>query len=769
MFRAAAAGPYDEAINKATDENLTSEDWGAIMEVCDRVASDSNGAKEAVQSMIKRLAHRNANVQLYTLEVANALSQNCGKDMHRELSSRAFTDAMLKLANDRNTHSQVKVKILERMKEWSDMFKSDPDLGIMYDAYYRLKQSNPTLQPPTAPQKNTLTQLDRQKEEEELQMALKLSLQEEERKKQYSQPSGSSGAAGPGGSGGGAAGSSQAAPIQPVPSGTTAATVSRVRALFDFVPSEPGELEFKKGDVIAVLESVYKDWWRGSLKGKTGIFPLNYVEKLTDPTPDELQREAQMEAEVFAEIKNVEKLLTLLSTNNTPREEDNEEISKLYHQTLAIRPKLIKLIEKYSQKKDDFTQLNEKFIKARRDYEALLESSMSHPPGPTYHQYAMRPAIPQGYPTPVPGGYGAPPPQQDPQRFYTPAPQEPSQQQYPPTSPSPNFQRPGPGGPPGGNPVPVYFAGAEIPSQPHPLPSQTPQQQPPQQHQQQQPQQQQHQPYAGRPQQDQQQRIPSGGGPGKHQPAPIQTSSSPPPHGGPSGQNQYSYNQGPQSGPMGAARPQSGGYGPQELSTSVYDSPIAQHHQNSAANYSGSVYSPVGGAPTDDPYGSAASPTTANAPAPPAPTMAPPGVPAPLSIGGNNNANSQQGQASQRPGYGQGYTSYHQQQNQQQSHTSPRPYGGGFDPDAQPGRQQAMSPPLGGQGGAYDSRQTLPSRLAGGGGGYNTAEGGAGGGGAPQYKAYVPPGSAPSAPPSGPPGVDDGPSAPSDYYRTAAY
>lgn len=247
--------------------------------------------------------------------------------MHRELSSRAFTDALLKLANDRNTHNQVKAKILERMKEWSDMFKSDPDLGIMYDAYYRLKQSNPTLQPPSAPQKNSLTELDRQKEEEELQMALKLSLQEEERKRKPVE-----GAAGPSTVGGSAAAGGpvqqQAASIQPVPSGTTAATVSRVRALYDFVPSEPGELEFKKGDVIAVLESVYKDWWRGSLKGKTGIFPLNYVEKLTDPTPEELQREAQMEAEVFAEIKNVEKLLTLLSTTNTaPREEDNEEIS----------------------------------------------------------------------------------------------------------------------------------------------------------------------------------------------------------------------------------------------------------------------------------------------------------------------------------------------------------------------------------------------------------------------------------------------------------
>jgi hypothetical protein len=40
------------------------------MEICDRVAGDQNGPKESVQSLIKRLAHRNANVQLYTLEVS---------------------------------------------------------------------------------------------------------------------------------------------------------------------------------------------------------------------------------------------------------------------------------------------------------------------------------------------------------------------------------------------------------------------------------------------------------------------------------------------------------------------------------------------------------------------------------------------------------------------------------------------------------------------------------------------------------------------------
>ena len=154
--------------------------------------------------------------------------------------------------------------------------------------------------------------------------------------------------------GAGASSSSQPAQTQaPAPQGTTAATVSRVRALYDFQPSEPGELQFKKGDIIAVLESVYKDWWKGSLRGQTGIFPLNYVEKLQDPTREELEREAQMEAEVFAQIRNVEKLLALLSTSSQGGGDvrDNEEITELYHSTLAIRPKLIELIGKYSQKK----------------------------------------------------------------------------------------------------------------------------------------------------------------------------------------------------------------------------------------------------------------------------------------------------------------------------------------------------------------------------------------------------------------------------------
>jgi signal transducing adaptor molecule len=120
------------------------------------VSSSDSGAKDVVAAMIKRLAHRNANVQLYTLELANALSQNCGIAMHRELASRSFSDALLRLANDRvsgaimgttpgsahmpqNTHQQVKSKILERMETWSKDFSQNTELGIMEQAYLRLK------------------------------------------------------------------------------------------------------------------------------------------------------------------------------------------------------------------------------------------------------------------------------------------------------------------------------------------------------------------------------------------------------------------------------------------------------------------------------------------------------------------------------------------------------------------------------------------------------------------------------------------------------
>jgi signal transducing adaptor molecule len=63
-------------------------------------------AHNVIAAVLKRLAHRNPNVQLYALSLAEALSKNCGIELHREIASRAFTQGLEKIITDRVRHLQ---------------------------------------------------------------------------------------------------------------------------------------------------------------------------------------------------------------------------------------------------------------------------------------------------------------------------------------------------------------------------------------------------------------------------------------------------------------------------------------------------------------------------------------------------------------------------------------------------------------------------------------------------------------------------------------
>lgn len=70
------------------------------MDVVDKVGSEPTGGKDVVASLIKRLAHRNANVQLYTLEVGSLLRMIYGDGKLTRLSLRTHS---LKTAKRRST------------------------------------------------------------------------------------------------------------------------------------------------------------------------------------------------------------------------------------------------------------------------------------------------------------------------------------------------------------------------------------------------------------------------------------------------------------------------------------------------------------------------------------------------------------------------------------------------------------------------------------------------------------------------------------------
>ncbi|XP_022054177.1 GRB2-related adapter protein 2a isoform X2 [Acanthochromis polyacanthus] len=51
----------------------------------------------------------------------------------------------------------------------------------------------------------------------------------------------------------------------------------QVRALYDFRAEEDDELGFCAGDIIDVFDSSNESWWKGKLRGRTGLFPANYT------------------------------------------------------------------------------------------------------------------------------------------------------------------------------------------------------------------------------------------------------------------------------------------------------------------------------------------------------------------------------------------------------------------------------------------------------------------------------------------------------------
>lgn len=70
-------------------------------------------ARNVIASLLKRLTHRNPNVQLFALAAAEALSKNVGLKVDREIASRAFTQGLEKLVTDR-VRSQLRLPVSPR-------------------------------------------------------------------------------------------------------------------------------------------------------------------------------------------------------------------------------------------------------------------------------------------------------------------------------------------------------------------------------------------------------------------------------------------------------------------------------------------------------------------------------------------------------------------------------------------------------------------------------------------------------------------------------
>ncbi|XP_042325431.1 CD2-associated protein isoform X2 [Sceloporus undulatus] len=72
------------------------------------------------------------------------------------------------------------------------------------------------------------------------------------------------------------------------------------KVLFEYIPQNEDELELKLGDIIDIHEEVEEGWWSGTLNGKSGLFPSNFVKELEIIDDGETQDSLDDAESVFA-------------------------------------------------------------------------------------------------------------------------------------------------------------------------------------------------------------------------------------------------------------------------------------------------------------------------------------------------------------------------------------------------------------------------------------------------------------------------------------
>lgn len=135
--------PVGQRIEQATDASLASENWALNMEICDLINESSDGARDAMKAIRKRLtqnAGKNYTVIMYTLTVLETCTKNCGKAFHVLVATKEFIQELVKLIGPKNDPPPiVQEKVLSLIQVWADAFRSQPDLNGVVQVYHELK------------------------------------------------------------------------------------------------------------------------------------------------------------------------------------------------------------------------------------------------------------------------------------------------------------------------------------------------------------------------------------------------------------------------------------------------------------------------------------------------------------------------------------------------------------------------------------------------------------------------------------------------------
>ncbi|KAI8506121.1 Signal transducing adapter molecule 2 [Branchiostoma belcheri] len=411
-----SSSPFDPDVEKVTSEMNTTEDWGLIMDICDRVGQTPTGPKDCLRSIIKRINHRVPHVAMQALTLLGACANNCGKIFHLEVCSRDFCTEVRAILS--KAHPKVCDRLKDLVQQWAADFADDPQLSLIPSLYSSLKSEGHSFPDPSSKSASTQPKafsadpnvVNSQQEEDDLLKAIELSLKE-------AQSSPSSGSLYP----------SVRAPVSESPSHKS--DTRKVRAIYDFEAAEDNELTFKAGEIISVLDDSDPNWWKGETYRGVGLFPANFVtaDLNADPEPVSVKtgKTVQFNEEVTVntvepepepveidEEKMNETLAMLQNANPTGDDATDPPHLRAFEDACQqMGPLIDQELEKIDRKHIELTSLNQRLMEALSMYHKLMKEmpQFAHnpPPGPPPGA-AYPPQFPQ-YNTMPPQGYAGGP------------------------------------------------------------------------------------------------------------------------------------------------------------------------------------------------------------------------------------------------------------------------------------------------------------------------------------------------------------------------